>query len=212
MDGDIGYGSYDLRELLEIKKYINKAEFPKNYANLVAAIEAHPNATSLSEHEGYAEPDVWASSEGEQRFAPLGAKDTAIHLAIFFAVFFPVAFLFEFMFALVGWSVGTIVRVIYFAVSAAVVGAAFGASKKRLMTASEFSGFAAATVGTYIGLTAILTFLFAAGTEGELGFACGPTCGLFAFALVALIEIGLLYLCLRFVMRWAMTATAGMPK
>lgn len=209
MDGDIDYSKYDLRELLEIKKHINRTEVPKNYANLVAAIEAHPNATNTVEQGESAESDIWASLDGEQRHASLGAKDTAIYLAIFFAVFFPVAFLFEFMFALVGWSVGTIVRVIYFAISAAVVGAVFGVKKKRLMTANEFSGFAAATVGTHIALSAVLTFLVAAGAEGELGFACGPVCGLFTFAVVALLEIGLLVLCLRFVMRWAMIATAN---
>lgn len=208
MDGDIDYSKYDLRELLEIKKHINRAEVPKNYANLVAAIEAHPNATSTVEQDDSAEADVWASLDGEQRLASLGAKDTAIYLTIFFTVFFPVAFVFEFIFALMAWSVGTIVRVIYFAISAAVVGAVFGAKKKRLMTANEFSGFAAATVGTHIALTAILTFLVAAGTEGKLGFACGPACGLITLAIVALLEIGLLDLCLRIVMRWAMVATA----
>lgn len=208
MDGDIDYSKYDLRELLEIRKHIKKATVPKNYANLVAAIEAHPNATSTVEQDDYAESDVWASLDGEQRFASLGAKDTAVYLAIFFAVFFPVAFLFEIMFALMGWSVGTIVRVIYFAISSAVVGAVFGTRKKRLMTANEFSGFAGAAVGTHIAITAILAFLIAAGTEGELSFACGPACGLFTLAVVALLEIGLLVLCLRFVMRWAMVATA----
>lgn len=208
LDGDIDYTKYELRELLEIRKHIKKAEFPKNHANLVAAIEAHPNATVTVEQDDSAESSIWASLDGEHRFASPGAKDTTVYLAIFFVVFFPVAFLFEFMFALMGWSVGTIFRVIYFAISAAVVGAVFGATKKRLMTVTEFSGFASATIGTHIALTAILTFLLAAGTEGSLGFACGSACGLFALAVVALLEIGLLFLCLRFIMRWAMVATA----
>jgi hypothetical protein len=119
---------------------------------------------------------------------------------------------FEFMFIVLGWSVGTIVRVIYFAISAAVVGAVFGAKEKRLMTANEFSGFGAATVGTHLLLMLVLTLLFAAGTEAEFGFACGPVCGLFSLAFIVLMELGLLFLCLRFVMRWAMIATAGSAK
>ena len=212
MDGDIDYSSYGLRELLQIKKYINKAEYPANYANLIAAIEAHPDSQNLATQGGSAEAGVWAPMGDKQAYGSLGAKDTTILLAIFFIVFYPVTFLFEYAFIVAGWSVGTIVRVIYFAISAAVVGAVFGVSKKRLMTANEFSGFAAATAGMHLLLMIILTFLITAGTDGELGWACGPACGIFTLAVLVSLDLAALYICLRFVMRWTMVASAGKPK
>ena len=44
MDGEIDYSKYVLAELLEAKRSINARQFPKNFANLEAAIaKLQPN-------------------------------------------------------------------------------------------------------------------------------------------------------------------------
>ena len=206
MDGEIDYSKYAYAELLEAKRSINARQFPKNFANLEAAIVKFQPDADEAHFGGSAEPDrpIWAVLDGPEQYQSLPIKEAALYIIVFGLAGFSVAFVFEFFFALLGWQIGSIVRVIYYSIAVVPIAILFTNKHKRLPTTNEFTGLVAATYISYALVGTLLVWISedfvvpVPETFGGLIILAIPV------AVIVLIDFLFFFLAFRFPMRWTM--------
>ncbi len=206
MDGEIDYSKYSLAELLEARRNINARRFPRNFANLEAAIarlQPNPNEANFDVS---TEPDrsVWTVLDGPAQYESLPIKETALYIVVFGLAGLTVAFAFEFVLALLDWSVGSIARVVYYSLAVVPVGILFAKKHQRLPTANEFTGLVVATYISYALLGVLLVWVstgFVVPMPESLG---GWFVVVISAGMLFLIDFAFFFLAFRFPMRWTM--------
>ena len=207
LDGEIDYSKYGTSELVEARATIDSTKYPKNFANLEAAIARLQRDIGESDVGNAAEeePSIWATLDGPDRYRSLPPRETAQYVVIFILFNLSVAFAFEYLFVLLGWSVGSIVRVVYYSLAVVPVGVLFTRRHRRMPTANEFTGLAATTYGSYvlIGLLLAVGYFNFVGEFPEISGWVIPLSIPF-IGIAFLIDILLFYFAFRFPMRWTM--------
>ena len=138
-------------------------------------------------------------AKSDQEFRDFSASQNLGYLICFFLVFVVSVATMEWVFSALGVFFGKLLNIVGYAIASFVTALVLARNFKRPIGVNEFSSFAFSAMSFYALLSTVAIYVF-----GPLRYPGSPGvcgCGIVLDILAIAIQLGLIYLCLRFVLK-----------